>query len=234
MTDPDLKIRLDRWALGRIEEMLKKATPEQRKQLEQEMMERWQKSKTDHRDAGTVKFVAPVPPGDKALSDRDLRRKLEAAEDAIRAQDWEQAATLLDAVLSVEREAVLTLLREDGDKERVVTGVLAHQEAERLLAGLPEKGRAVYERQFDDVAKALLDEARQVNDNALLRRIVRVYRNSLAGKEALRELAGRLLDRGQSTHAAIAYKQALQELAPTLWTPGQLYQGAVGVSCIGR
>jgi outer membrane protein assembly factor BamB len=44
--DPELKISLDRWALGRIEQMLKKATPEQRQQLEEALWERWKKSKS--------------------------------------------------------------------------------------------------------------------------------------------------------------------------------------------
>jgi outer membrane protein assembly factor BamB/tetratricopeptide (TPR) repeat protein len=38
--DPALKVRLDRWALGRIEQLLKKATPEQRRQLEEELGKR--------------------------------------------------------------------------------------------------------------------------------------------------------------------------------------------------
>jgi hypothetical protein len=38
--DLALKVRLDRWALGRIEQLLKKATPEQRQQIEEELEKR--------------------------------------------------------------------------------------------------------------------------------------------------------------------------------------------------
>jgi outer membrane protein assembly factor BamB len=49
VSDPAVKVRRDVWAGGRIDEMMRKATPEQRKELEEEMLKRWARDKGQRR-----------------------------------------------------------------------------------------------------------------------------------------------------------------------------------------
>src|SRR5579872_1238128 len=166
----------------------------------------------------------PAEPTTDDTSDRALRRQLDAATEAIRAEDWKQAAAALDNILRVERDTRLAL-RRDG-KEHVIV-VSAQQEAERLLMALPPEGRQIYEQTFGPRAAQALKEARDKKDIAALQRVVDRYLYTSAGVEALQDLATLHLDRGHYDLAALYYEQLLRHRGLARWTPSQLIQAAI-------
>jgi tetratricopeptide (TPR) repeat protein len=170
--------------------------------------------------------------GDAVPSARAVRHALEDAADAVRAEDWPRAAKLLDGVLGTEPDLLLTVLREDGDRERPAV-VSARREAERLLAALPAEGRRAYETRCAAPAAALLAEARRKKDADLLQRVADRYLYTAAGVEALAELAE--LHHAADRHdlASYHFEQLLRHRGLARWTPTQLIHAAISFSDAG-
>jgi hypothetical protein len=171
---------------------------------------------------------AKVEPQRDEPSDRVLRRRLEDAADAIRASDWSEAAMLLQSVLRAERSPLLTVMREDGGRERPVV-VSARREAERLLASLPEAGRRLYEKTYGPKAAEDFHEARTKKSAALLQRVVDQYLYTNAGVEALAALAALHADAGRYDRAALLYKELMRHRGMARWTPAQLIQAVISL-----
>src|SRR5579864_7079781 len=85
----------------------------------------------------------PLRPAVSEPAARDMGRRLEAAEDYIREEDWNTATRVLQALLDLDEDVLLRVTRKVGNKEVVVVVSLKH-EAQRLLAALPAAGRDCY------------------------------------------------------------------------------------------
>jgi outer membrane protein assembly factor BamB len=154
-------------------------------------------------------------------------RKLRAAYDYIRTEEWLDAVQLLQGRL-VEREDVFVpALRRREDGKPVVVRVSARAEARRILNDLPPKAMAVYELTFGPDARHLLAEAKKTCNAELLAQVVRRYEYTQAGLEALQLLGLHHLDRGHRTLAARCFRQVLERAGSDRLPPLVLFQAAL-------
>src|SRR5262245_930349 len=154
-------------------------------------------------------------------------RKLRAAHDYIRTEDWLDAVQFLQGRF-VEREDVFVpALRRREDGKQVVVRVSARAEARRILNDLPPKAKAVYELTFGPDARRLLAEAKKTGNSDLLEQVVRHYEYTQAGLEALQLLGVHHLDRGHRTLAARCFRQVLERSGSDRLPPLVLFQAAL-------
>jgi outer membrane protein assembly factor BamB len=178
----------------------------------------------------TAKPTGPAVPA--TVAGGALARHLQAAEDYIRTEDWANATKILQEFLDREDDVLLRVARKAGDKEIVVVVSLKH-EARRLLASLPAAGREFYALNYGPKAVALLKEAREKNDAALLRRVAERYLYTDAGPDALQDLAALHADAGCHHLAALYYERLLQHRGPARWTPTQLFHAVTAFRLTG-
>ena len=85
------------------------------------------------------------------------------------------------------------------------------REASRILSSQKSEVLQAYERMFGAEADRLLSEARQTNDPALYREVVRRFFHTAAGFAALDWQATRWLDQGQAGLAARSWDRLIAE-----------------------
>jgi outer membrane protein assembly factor BamB len=167
-------------------------------------------------------------------SDRQLARRIEAARDYIRARDWPQAVRILQALLDHHEDAFAHL--SSAKARGAPRWVSLRAEAERLLSELPAAGKDFYNLTYEPAARRLLEQARAHKDLAALHEVVRRYRFTSVGSEALALLGSYYLDRGQHTLAAACYQQLLRQDSgrrlppPTLLKAILAFRGVSGSS----
>ena len=91
--------------------------------------------------------AAPAGPPDAAAEERfhlevdsHLAAKLDAARDAIKAEDWDRTVAVLQELLDLDEDRMAEV---GGDKHPRLVGVRA--EAGRLVAALPAAGKKAYQ-----------------------------------------------------------------------------------------
>jgi outer membrane protein assembly factor BamB len=144
--EPAVKVRLDVWARRRIDELLKKANPEQRKQLEEEIERRRKKAEGDKNSADLRTFVAVFGPWSEG--GRAARLSL--------------AGRLIEGPKAGDREAEVLLeevrrWHEDPARAARATEMLAQLSARR---GLLEDAVAYYRILARDFARVALPDGR--------------------------------------------------------------------------
>src|SRR5262249_13703075 len=122
-----------------------------------------------HRAAGQpFKGDYPVPADSPGLqpavlpTDRQARRRIEAAEDYVKAKDWAAVVRIVQPLLETVEDVLIPDPRQKDDKP--THWVSLRGEADRILMGLPEEGRKYYEHSQGQKAAALLKTARETND----------------------------------------------------------------------
>ncbi len=146
LDEPAVKMRLDVWARGRIDGMLRKATPEQRKQLEEEIERRRKKAEGAKDPAELRGFVAVFGHGSEG--GREARLAL--------------AARLIENSKKGDREAEVVLeevrrRHEDPARAARATEMLARLNTRRALL---EDAVAYYRLLARDFAKVALPDGR--------------------------------------------------------------------------
>lgn len=127
--------------------------------------------------------------------------QLEDVQAYIEKQRWEPAVDLLIRI-SQERGTALTPIRPGWY-------INVSRYCNLLLAALPRDGLTAYRKKIDRQAQAWLQEARDKQDERLLRRIVRHAFCSSVGDEAVMLLARRAWERGNVTTARRFWKLLL-------------------------
>ncbi len=117
-----------------------------------------------------------------------VKRKLQALEDYVKSEDWETAARVAQELLDRPSDVFVqgTVKGADGKPVERLLGVRVA--TNRLLAGLPEKGRNAYEKMYGEKAAKLLARAHKESDRQLLIEVAQRYRHTKAGREASEEL----------------------------------------------
>jgi outer membrane protein assembly factor BamB/tetratricopeptide (TPR) repeat protein len=166
-------------------------------------------------------------PGGEALilpTDRQVKRRLEAAGDYIKAESWSDAVRLLQLVLDA-REDVFVPVRRPG--KPAAQWVSARAEALRLFGTLPPQALEFYEVQYGGQAKARVEEGRTRNDPQLLDDVARRYTYTAAGVEAVSLLATYYLDRGRFELAAFYFNRLLERQPPDRLPPVTLFKATL-------
>jgi outer membrane protein assembly factor BamB len=159
-------------------------------------------------------------------TDRVARQRLEAVAEYVEAQRWTEATRLLQALLDNREDVFVPLEFKDG---KPVRSGSARAEAERLLSTMSADGLDVYRATQAGVARRLLKQARDNRDLKTLEEVVRRYRYTAAGTEALTLLGTYQFDRGRADLAAACFRRLLEareELpAKTLFLAALAFQG---------
>src|SRR5260370_23164551 len=164
----------------------------------------------DSRDRSFLRFVDTSTEAVTLPTDTTLRNKLDAARDYMKAGDWDQSVRLLQTVLHAGEDSFFRQTYTDGSGRPAERWASTRAEAERLVAGLPDDGRKMYEVSYNGVARKLFSDARAANDLAALDVVVRRFQKTSAGTEALTLLALLHLDRGRIDLAALSFRRLPQ------------------------
>ena len=140
-------------------------------------------------------------------TNRKTTNQIKAAHEYIAAKDWDNAVKLLQRVLDESEDSLLETPIKDPQRGEIIRRTSARAEAERLLAALPEPGRAAYRVKFGGLAIVALGKAR--NNPLLFDQVVRRYLLTDAGAEALTSMGVSALDRGLVDEAADCFRRLL-------------------------
>jgi outer membrane protein assembly factor BamB len=200
-----------------------------------------------HAGAQMKGIVPPPPSGDEPVPppaapkgdaftlplERANKQKLEAAEDYIHDQKWNEVVLMLQAVLDTKEDSFF-LIPADPKNHLPERWTSARAEAERLLANLPPAGREFYQLATEPRAQQLLKEAIASRDPQRLPEIVRRYLYTNSGAEALEQLGSYHLDRGQMVFAAVAFQRRLERAGnkPEI-TPLTLFKALLAFHAVG-
>ena len=179
--------------------------------------------------------AAPAGPPDSAVEERfrlevdsRLSAKLDAARDAIKAEDWDRTVAELQELLDLDEDRMAEV---GGDKHPRLVGVRA--EAGRLAAGLPAAGKKAYQAAQGPRAADLLKEAVKEKDEQKIAEVVRRFVNTDAGPDALEALAGLHYDAGRNHFAALCYGRLLDLRDAAKWAPETLFRAADAFRRVG-
>ncbi|HZZ73820.1 MAG TPA: PQQ-binding-like beta-propeller repeat protein [Pirellulales bacterium] len=139
--------------------------------------------------------------------DRDTRRLLQKAQEAIKAEQYGDAVDILNRVICGEKgaEAEDYFYQADDKNDGVYHSLKV--DAQQMIASLPDKGREQYEASYGPEAKRLLTSAIETGDATLLEKASRNYLHTAAGREATILLSQHYLDHAQPLSAALCLRR---------------------------
>lgn len=154
-------------------------------------------------------------------TDRQAKKRIEAAEDCIRDEDWGTASRLLQSLLDAQEDVFIQVKRKDVQGRETLQWTSVRSEANRLLAALPSKGLEFYELQYGTQARGLLNEAKKKGDPQVYGDIAQRFFHTRAGLEAAEILGTYHLDRGRWLLAELCFdrlleRQPLKQASPLL------------------
>lgn len=155
------------------------------------------------------------------------RRKLEAARDYIQSRDWAEAVRLIQALLDAREDSFLRAPVTRADGKGAGGWLSTRRAAERLLDEMPAAGLAYYRLAYDAPAEKLLKEAVRQRAPDLMAQVVRRYRYTAAGADALNLLGTYHLDRGRGDLAAHCYQRLLEQATLNRLPPVTLLKAAL-------
>ena len=166
-------------------------------------------------DASSKSEHEPFPQSAKLARDRRAELVLETARAQLRQKD--------DASAMVALQELLDGPNAFGRGDTTVPSLV--EEATRLLREMPTSAREAYERQHGAEANRLWQAARQSDRPEALREVAVRFGVTKAGWSALRDLAGRALDRGEwrlasAASAALARHPHSADSTETGWITG--------------
>jgi outer membrane protein assembly factor BamB len=166
-------------------------------------------------------------------TEREPRRRIQAAHDYIFAKKWPEAVSILQPLLDRPEDCfIIDPHQKMVSADTPTAWVSLRAEAENLLASMPPEGRKVYQDQMGGVARSLLQTAQVNNDRRLLGEVVRRYGYTEAGLVALDALGTYHLDRGRYGPAAACYQQLVKRASAPL-DPRTLYRASLAFQLAG-
>jgi outer membrane protein assembly factor BamB len=146
--------------------------------------------------------------------DRGYKVQIEAAEDYIRLENWEEATGILQKLVDIQEDKFTPVLRKTPQGQEAYVWRSVKQEANRLIGALPPNGRKFYQDTYGPPAAARLKEAKENNNNReQLTVVMRSWLHTDAGAEATLLLGTQLLDRGEFVGAAQCFERLLDRTA---------------------
>ncbi len=140
---------------------------------------------------------------------RALRQQLTKARQALAEQRYSEAVELLGQLLA-SGEALADRFDDLGEQDYFLnasnepgTQISLKTDAQRMLGGMPEKGRALYELKFGADARQQLDRALTAHDMQQVVDVTRRYFHTDAGYEAMMLIGRYYLDQGRPLAAAL-------------------------------
>jgi outer membrane protein assembly factor BamB len=158
--------------------------------------------------------------------EQHLNKKIEAAVDYIREEDWKEAIPLLQKLLEIKEDVFARLMRKSPDGKEVPNWISVKTEADRLIANLPPNGRDFYKLTYGNEAARLLKKYKESGDAAILAEIMKRYAHTDAGGEAIRLLASYHLDRGNYSVAIRCYEKLFNREGADKLPPAVLFKAA--------
>jgi hypothetical protein len=160
-------------------------------------------------------------------------RLLAAAGELIEQQKWVEAVQALQAILDASEDSLVSVTRAGPDGKPMARMVSSRLEAQRLLAALPEAGRAEYQNRVGDDAAQRLAQAKQLADPQLLADVARRYFYSTSGPEAVTLLATHHLNRDEPLLAALWFARLFERVPAEQASPSTLYRAALAFTRAG-
>jgi outer membrane protein assembly factor BamB len=151
---------------------------------------------------------------------------LEMAAKRIAEKDWAVATTLLQKLLDLEDSVYVKLTRKGPDGKEAAVTVEIHEEADRLLSGMPAEGLAYYQQEYGSVASQLFNQARAAGDARAFARVYPRFARTRAGREALEGLAVALAERDDFLTSVRAFDQLLTYTPAHRWWEVTLFHAA--------
>ena len=177
---------------------------------------------------GQVKPDSPAASASVTLpSEPRLRKKLEAAHDYVKAQNWSEAVRVLQILLEGKDDEFLPAKAVPAPNKPTAYSESVRSEALHLLADLPPKGRAAYEQAHGAPARALFKEAIERDDRQRLAELVHRYLYTASGAEAAERLGVYHLDRGNADLAARYFTHLLSQPEAERLAPVTLYHAVL-------
>jgi outer membrane protein assembly factor BamB len=141
----------------------------------------------------------------------EMHRKLDEAEQLLRAKDWKEAIKLLQRVLDAEKDTLVERTMTGADGAHSTYFISAWFLADRLLGRVPARGMAYYGEAYGPRARDLLNKATAAKDEAMVAEVARRFGHTEAGLEAHQQLAVNDVNRGQFETAAARFKRLLRD-----------------------
>jgi outer membrane protein assembly factor BamB len=167
-------------------------------------------------------------------TDASFQKKLAVLQEYLKAQDWKEAMPPLQELLDQEEDVFVPVHRKGSGDKATLHWASGWEEADRLFAALPPKALELYELHSGARAKDLLAQARKQGDLLLLAEVVRRYRYTRAGGEALDLLGTHHLDRGRYDLAAACFDRLLQRSNAGELPPLSLIKAALAYQRVGN
>ena len=149
---------------------------------------------------------------------------LSRADEAIKREDWKLAIDSLQRIVELAGDHVLS-----SDERRYES---ARRYAHRRIASLPAPGMRAYRLMYDGEASALMSQAVEQHDPAMLRTIIGRFLVTGVGDDAAVTLAGWLIDEGRFSEAA-AVLQDVRMFYPDSDLPPWVVPGRLAVCAAG-
>jgi len=137
-------------------------------------------------------------------TEQGLTKRLEAARDYLKVKDYPLAVRQVQFVLDTPEDLLVKPKAGKGNWESI------RRLAEQVLEEASPQARDAYRTIYDPQAKELLSKAQRQVDPQILADLVRRFRYTPSGEQALTLLAGYHLDRGQAPQAARCYAELLR------------------------
>jgi len=167
-------------------------------------------------------------------TDSLLTRKLKTAQECIREESWLEAMRMLQAFLDIDEDVIVGTRRVGADGQMLTRWTGIRTEADRLLGEFPAPAHAFYQLVYGGQAQALLTQARQKGDPALLDEVVRRYYHTAAASEATRLLAMHHLDRGRNQLSSLCFARLLDRVHVGRLPPATLFAAVVAFRRAGN
>jgi outer membrane protein assembly factor BamB len=162
-----------------------------------------------------------------------IKDKVDAGRDYIKVKDWPKATHLLQGVLNEKQDAFVPITSKGVDGKEQTQFISAKGEASRLIGTMPAEGMDWYKNEVGPTAQAMLNDATDKSDVALLAEIAERFLYTEAGNKATTLLATYKLDRGEYTIAALYFKALMSRDGPDKLQPLTLFKAALAFHSAG-
>ncbi len=165
----------------------------------------------------------------KLPSDPVLKQKYDAAREYIQERRWAEAVRLLQTILDAPDDVLFTVGGKDGVAESRIS---LRIEAERLLSEMPDAGLEFYRATQNVAARQLRARGAATHELRPLEELVRRYRFTPAGIEALEQLGLYHLDQGDADLSSLCFRKLLATPGANP-SPRALHAAALSFRAIG-
>jgi outer membrane protein assembly factor BamB len=139
-----------------------------------------------------------------------FKDKIKAAVDYIEEKNWPIAIPHLQKMVELKQDFTVKITGRGPDGKETIRYGSVKSEANDLIRKLPKEGVEFYKLTYGGMAQQMLNKAKETSDMELLGEIMRRFRYTDAGTEAMRLAARRSFDRGKFLQALLCYRKLLE------------------------